>query len=364
MSALIAVSSLAVDYGRAQLARSEVQACADSAARAAASGISTSLSTARTRGKNVASFNEAAGNAIVLSDGDFVFGRWNAMTNVLDAATGSSIDAVQVTVSRTVELPCASTFGNANATVVARATARMPSTAGFTGYTGLDGVQFKNNAFVGSYRSSVTTNPATGTSTGKGNIASNGIVAFKNNGTVNGDVTLGPSGELEYNKNLTVTGQTITRPSALTAPADPAWNPTANPGGVPQSYSVNSITTLPGGTYWFTSLTLKKKLTFSGAVTMYVNGNIDMDESIATYSSLPSNLKIYQIGNNRVFDIKKDTQLVAEVQAPRSTLVGHNKLYFHGSGIFKSIEAKTNCEFFYDEDASSAGPSGGISLVK
>ncbi len=359
MSVLIGVCSLAVDYGRAQLVRSELQSTADGVARAAASGLSTSVTEAKRRARDLAAMNRADGAAITLTDADFAFGKWDADTNQIELG-GTPIDAVEVTARRTVSLAFGSMIGKTTTDVSASATARAATGSSFTGFIGLDGVEFKNNAFIGSYRSSVTMTPTQASSTGNGIVSSNVAVEFWNNATVHGDVVLGPTGNLIKHKNLIVTRSISKTPTAFTPPADPAWNESAsNPNNVPKAYSVSSNTSLPGGTYYFTSLTVNKRLTFTGPATVYVSGNIYTEDSIITYQNKPSNLKIYVLGTNRTIDLQKDISLYAEVQAPGAALISDsNQMFLYGKGIYRSIESKNNSEFYVDEDASG-GPSGG-----
>ena len=76
-------------------------------------------------------------------------------------------------------------------------------------------------------------------------------------------------------------GSTENLGSPLTGPVIPAWSPGTNPGSVPQSYTVTTQTTLPGGTYWFTSLTIRAQLSFSGPAVVYVNGQISQSATLA-----------------------------------------------------------------------------------
>lgn len=363
MGVLCAFVSLAVDMGRVQVAKSELRVAADAAARYAATGLSDN--TYRTKAQAVAAQNTCDGTAVTLLASDVETGTWS---NGAFTAGGSTPNAIRITARRiaargnAIELFFARVLGMRTCDVSASSIVRR-TTGGMRGFTGLDGIEFKNNAFIGSYQSSVTTNPSPGSSTGNGELQSNATVKFKNNATVNGNVTLGPGGDVESNNNLTISGSTVTQSSAHTAPALPTWSPVANPNGVPQNYTVNSNTTLPGGTYWFTSLNISKRLTFSGPATVHVNGNIWTDDSIVTYQSKAANLTIYQHGSSRTFDVDKDLTLVANVYAPGSDLTGNNKLHLHGSGVYKSILAKNNAEFFFDEEASGGSGSGGSSLT-
>jgi hypothetical protein len=361
-SVLVAFCSLAVDYGAAQLVRTELQGVADGAARAAAGGINVSVAEAKARARHVGSMNRAANQGVTFADADFRFGRWNSATNQLDV-NGTPIDAVEITARREATLVFGAMFGKGSVDVAAYATARAPTAGAFGGFVGLNGITFLNTAYIGSYRSTVTTTPTPASSTGKGIASSNVSVEFKNNADINGDVVLGPAGNLIKQNNFTVSGSVVNKPTEFTPPADPAWAPTSNPNGVPQNYTVTSDTVLPGGTYWFTSLTATKRLTFSGPAVLYINGNVTTDDDIVTYQNKPSNLRIYQLGANRTMTFEKQTSLYAEVQAPGSALVAKNNFYLYGAGMWQSIEAKNQAEFYFDEDASIAKPATGVTLV-
>ena len=362
-SVLVAFCSLAVDYGAAQLVRTELQGVADGAARAAAGGINTSIGEAKERARNVGRMNKAANQPITFADDDFRFGRWNNATHQLDV-NGTPIDAVEIRARRDVPLVFAAMFGRGSVDVAAYATARAPSAGAFGGLVGLNGITFWNNAYVGSYRSSVTTSPTPASSTGHGKVSSNVSVDFKNNADISGDVVLGPDGTLIKQNNFAVTGAVVNAPAAFTPPADPAWAPAPNPNGVPQNYTVSTNTILPGGTYWFTSLTATRRLTFSGPAVLYINGDVTTEDDIVTYQNKPSNLRIYQLGANRTMTFEKQTSLYAHVQAPGSALVAKNKFYLYGAGTWGSIEAKNMAEFYFDEDAGTASPATGITLVQ
>jgi hypothetical protein len=364
MVVLSAFVSLAVDLGRVQVAKTELRSVADAAARHATRGLSDSTYLAKAQ--DVATANTCDGVAVSLQSADVEAGTWS---NGTFTPGGSSPNSVRVTARRSaargnpISLAFGKVIGRSTCDVTAVSIA-MSSGGGTRGFIGLDGIEFKNNAFIGSYQSSVTTNPTSGSSTGNGMLQSNALIDFKNNATVSGNITLGPSGSIVNGNNLAITGTTTNQATAITAPAPPAWTPGANPNGVPQNYTVSSNTTLPGGTYWFTSLTVDKQLTFSGPATVYVNGNIWTDDSIVTYQSKPSNLKIYQLGANRTFDVEKDLTLVAEVYAPASVLNGKNKLNLHGNGLYKSITVKNNAELFYDEQSGGGASGGAVTLVK
>jgi hypothetical protein len=238
-----------------------------------------------------------------------------------------------------------------------------PGTPG--GFVGLTGITVKNSAFVASYNSSVTTTPTPAGANSNGGMGSNGTITGQNNNLIKGTVTLGPGGNIN---GITVTGGTNPVPANIAAPAMPTWSPAANPGGVSQNYTVSANTTLPGGTYWFTSLTLNKSLSFSGVATLIVNGDIVLDGALTAYNSVPSNLTIYQLGSGRSFaDDKNNMSVTGLIIAPGSSFTAKNGFVMKGDMTFNSIDAKNGFEMYYDEaivrpGVASSAPT--IALVK
>jgi Flp pilus assembly protein TadG len=94
--------SLAVDFGRAEVTKTELLRAADAAARYGALGLSLagSSSTALSYAQIVASANTADGSTVTLQSSDVVIGTWNSTTSKFTAG-GSSPNAVQVTAQRT-----------------------------------------------------------------------------------------------------------------------------------------------------------------------------------------------------------------------------------------------------------------------
>ena len=232
------------------------------------------------------------------------------------------------------------------------------------GFVGLDGISFKNNAFIGSYNANVTTSPSQASSTHKAKVLSNGNIDSQNNTTLDGDIVIGPAGSVTG--GMLPTGTTTKQPTPFGAPPDPSRPPGANPLNLPANYTHNTTTPLPGGTYWFTSLTLNRALSFSGPATVYVNGNIAAEnESITAHNMVPGNLKIYQIGNNRTFVATNDFELVGQVFVPRTDFTAKNKFLLRGTALFRTIDLMNNATIFLDELGMAAGAGGGgIALVR
>lgn len=114
---LLALASLAVDYGRAQLARTELYRLADASARAAALNLSNGRVSARQAAKQVALLNPVDESVLVLDDSDIEFGVWNPNNKTftpLPDSNSEGTNAVRVTASRSAQKgnPFKLTFGS------------------------------------------------------------------------------------------------------------------------------------------------------------------------------------------------------------------------------------------------------------
>lgn len=365
LTAMMGICSLAVDLGRVQLAKTELRRAADAAARAAVAYLPSDTTGGRNAAIAIAAANTVDGEPLVLQASDIVFGRWDSSTGVFDSSSGSP-NAVQVRAQRiasrgtAIPLTFARLLGKSSQDlVIEQTTVLVAGTA--EGITGLNSVSVGNNTFVSSYNSNTTISPSTSNHTSDGNLLSNGTIAGGNNSQLRGSVTLGPSG---YIAGFSITGGTTMQSSALAGPTSPAWAPGTNPGGIGQSYTSSGNTTLAGGTYWFTSLTVNGTLNFSGAATLYVNGNVDVNGTLAAYGDKPANLKIYMLGN-RTFgdDNDNNISITADIEAPSSTFYSKNNLVFRGRMVFSAIDVKNNASFFSDQAISSSS-DGNIATVQ
>jgi hypothetical protein len=286
--------------------------------------------------------------------GDVQVGSWNEQTRVF-TNNGTPRNAVRLSTVAVVPLMLGNVIQKPSVTVRATAVAKV---AGRGGMTSLNGFEFKNNGFVGSYDSSLTTTPTEASAGGNVSLATNGNIEFQNNGTINGDLLLGPGGSVDG--GWTITGTTTNQNTAIVPPAEPAWAPAANPGSITNGDYTHTGGTLLGGTYWFTSLTVNAPLTFSGPATVYINGNVTMDANnspITAYNSRPANLTIYQIGPDRTFTAKNNTTITAVVIAPRTAFEAQNKIDFYGQFVFSSVLLKNTANFFFDESAAPRSAS-------
>ncbi len=365
--------SLGVDLGRVQVAKAELQTAADAAARAAANALASGVSTAQQAAQGAAGENTCDGVAVVLTPAtDLSFGSWNASTKTFTAAASgqeATATALKVSLRRTstngIPLKFGAVLGKSTCDISATSIVTVTATGGgAVGFIGLNGLDFWTNTDFASYKSSVTTYPTT-CSGSKCIVKTNGTLSAWWNAALRGDLTLGPNGSTWG--TVYVTGSRIRLASPVVAPALPAWAPGSNPNGISQNYWVSHITTLPGGTYWFTSLNIDNNLSFSGPATIYVNGSVRIDSDLTAYNRIPANLRIYVLGSNRTFGDSwaSGVDIVAVILAPGANADFSFYPRFYGSAVFNSISARSYADFYYDETlGSTTSTTTTISVVK
>ena len=357
--AFVAIASLAVDLAHLRMVKSQLQFAADSASRSGVAGISTGSSAAKAI--SAAGLITVDGTPVVVNTADVVVGTWSGSAFT---AGGATPNAVKVTVGRTAargnatSLWWGSLFGKSSCdvTVSSIAYGRNQATAGFIGYAG---VYYKNNSFYGGYDSRVTTLPTQATATGTARLGSNSVMIGYMNNVLNGNAILGPTASSP--QGLQISGSTQVLSSILPIPSMPNWNPPT----AATDLVVSTATTLPGGYYWFNSITTTANLTFSGPSVVYVNGPISIDANFGPASGGPRDLFIYQYGTTTFGDgAYNGMNITANVIAPYSDFMTRNNLNYYGSGVFNTITTKNNANFYYDTNLGLADGSSIISTVK
>jgi hypothetical protein len=188
----------------------------------------------------------------------------------------------------------------------------------------------------------------------KARVGSNIFINGQNNNTLQGDAVLATNATVS---GITVNGNNLQEGAALPTPTMPAWSPP----GCTTDLVVSNDTVLPGGSYWYDSMTINANLTYSGPATVYVNGTVAVGGTLAPVSGKPGDLTIYQYGSNSFGDSASNgMDITANVIAPNSDFTTKNNLEYYGSGIFNSITTKNNADFFYD---TALGPADGSLIV-
>ena len=347
MAVVFGFASLALDFGRVQLAKTQLHIVADSAAKYAVRWVGAGATKAAQQANVVTNDNKVAGEKITFAAGDVQVGYWTYQNRTF-TANARPRNAVKLTHVKAVPLALGQLIGKQSSRVRATAVASCVPMS----IVGLNSINFKNNTFAASYDSSVQKNPNTSNYNSNVTLVSNGYIGEQNNGNVKGDCITGPAGSVD---TFAITGAIGKQGSAIPAPADPAWNPSSNPGGVVQNnYTHSNNAPLPGGTYWFSgTLRIHAKMRFNAPTTIYINGDVVQNDIVEAYQQTPANLKIYQIGAGRTWVASNDISMTAQVVAPRSDFTANNNWKFYGACIFHAITTRNNAEFYYDETLDS-----------
>jgi Flp pilus assembly protein TadG len=378
LGALTGFVSLAVDYGRAEMDKTELRSAVDAAARYAVVGLQTNSATAISNAQAVAAQNTVDTGSLVLLSSDVVVGTWASGTF---SSGGSSPNAVQVTGYRTaargtgVPLIWGQVFGvntvNLTATSIATYT---PASSGY-GLFGMSSIGFSNGTSIDSYNATAGSYSSS-TATSNGNIGTNGSGTIVGGSTIKGNFSYGPSSSYAINNGGSVTGtiSQLSSDASYPTPSAGTYSTTNNNSSIPASYlSGTSFTinngnsySMPAGTYYFTSFNVTGgTLTMQGAVTIYLNGQMNYTNGavINTYSTTPSNLTINGTSTGTI-SLAGGGQLYAHINAPQAPFAISNGGAFYGAVVAQSINITGGGGIHYDESSGTGGGSTGtVSVV-
>src|ERR1700733_10670142 len=104
MAVMCGIVSFAVDYGRVQTAKTELQRSADSAAHSGAMALPNGFAAATAEANAMVQANLVDGAAGTMDvSQDIQFGIWNAATRMFSLSSGTNTNAVKVTLVRTAQ---------------------------------------------------------------------------------------------------------------------------------------------------------------------------------------------------------------------------------------------------------------------
>jgi Flp pilus assembly protein TadG len=372
----IAIASLAVDYGRVQMGKTQLRIAADAAARAAVAHLGTSINNVQNAAVQAAALNSCDGTPITIdTNTDIDFLDWDTTNRTYTVLTGAArnyANAVRVTCRREGNNGVPLTFAwmagkyycNAHGSAVA---AIIPP--GY-GLVGLDFISLKGNSTASYWSSSGSVGGAAG------NVASNGNITSSGNAALAGTVWTLPG--------ATVSGVTANARRTLSAPLS---YPNGTSGSTtlasndnallpPGVYSggnwsiANGNYNIPAGNYLVKNLNVGSSGTMNllGAITIYVYGSVSMSGNTTTSKSLPVNFRIVLIHDPTTNNVPGSVQLAsnaslyADIYAPESaiTLSGNGTIY--GQVLGKSITMTGTSDIYYD--LSIAGNTNVTQLVQ
>jgi len=376
MTALTAFASLGVDLGRVQLAKTELERAADSAARYAATGASDGTATAKAIA--AAADNKVDGTPLVLQSGDI---QLITYSNGTYSVGGSSPNGVMITAKRvasrgtSIPLVFLKSIGgittcDMSATSIAVYNSGLPP----YGFVGISAVMLQNNTItVNSYDSGSG-------SYGGANILTHGYVATNGSMTMTGGVTVSKDIYMLAGQSLTANGSPSygTRQALTSALVFPSVS--SSPGGAANLGNVNAGTTLGSGstnTDYFAngvSLNAGQTLNINGPVTLYINGNCTLNGTVNVVNNLPQNFAIRMMSSAGV-NIQTTT-LYADIYAPQSPINLNSTANFYGRIIGSQLSVSGSSALHYDENlpalpgtpqappSSGSGAGNSISLIK
>lgn len=370
---LVGLVSLAVDLGRAQCAKTELQRAADAAARYGATGImdNTAISKATTS----ADENMVDGTPLVLSNSyadtpkDIELGNWDSTQSSKFSTSRTPINAVRVTARRTAARGTAIPLLFAK--VIGQSTCDLTCTAIATqnisdpNFIGLNGITAKNNVGV-AYDPRLGLPGASNIASGA-SIASNASISFNNNPSIQGQIILGPDGS--YNG---------TSPTPIHVPQMLSFPSTESPPSAASgSLSVNGTVHITGGgTLVYTSINLSNNSTliFDNPTTVYVTGDISFSQSgaIKPSSGLPVDLKIRMTGGASSYfggNNSNNVDVTGQIYAPDTDFIVKNTGTVSGTALFRTMSATNTLNLYYDYSQKSvvSGLSNtyrGVMMVK
>jgi Flp pilus assembly protein TadG len=368
MPLFVLCCAIGVDWGRVQLAKTELGSTADATARYAVTGLGDNSSLAKAN--YLAQLNSVDGSPVTFAAADVEVGTWDAASASF-APGGGAPNAVRVTARRTVPLPFGQFAGTPGVTITARAVARF-NVIGY-GLVGLNSLTMSGNSSA-SYAS------AGGASVGsQGNVASNGNITLGNSTTIRGNTYAGV-GMATTGGSVTGTRGTLT--GVLSFPnGDPgAYGPNnnddtnipswASPGGANFALQNSQSVTLPGGNYYVGNVSMSggSSVTFTGPATIYCYGTFTMSGNTQTSGNVAGNLKLVMVP--KPWDgsppgsvtIGSSAAFYGTIYAPQSdvSIGGTGDVY--GSVLGRTVNMSGTGSVIYDLSLNSQ--NGTLSLVQ
>ena len=382
MTAIIAIISLAVDFGHVQMVKTELRRAADAAARAGVSYLG-DYSSAQSQAITLAGLNAADGQSVVLQgdpSDDIEFGTWDDIGRVFSKRTGTdraNANAIRINARRiaannnAVQLGFSSLLGVKTCDVKASSVA-CTAPLDFV-IVGLNYVYMAGNS-TDSYWPNMP-----GVVGNAGNIGSNGDITCKGTSYIHGNAHPGIGHTVIGASN--VVGSTTPLNYTLSYPngnPSPYSNSNNDNNLIPKgcySSSTRSLSTgaknfnVPAGHYVLKDLSVGSSgsLTLTGAAVFYVYGTVDIKGTINTYQNLPQNFRLIMIPDPSTsaapgaVKLASGGTMTALIYAPQSPITFSASFEFYGQVVGLTIDMTGGSNVHYD---ASQAKNGGISIVQ
>jgi hypothetical protein len=372
---LLGFCSLAVDLGRVQAVKTELEIATDAAARAGAgnlpissTSISISVHALQTAAVNMAAQNNADGVPVTITSSNVNLYNWPSTTPLTGTAAVNA-NAVNVQASLAVPLLFAQVLGMPTATVHASSTAYLNTVTNY-GLVGTNTVQLQGGTgdLVDSYNSSLGPYGPTNMSN-QGSIAGD-IIEVNGGSTVNGNIYY-YGGTRPNTSGGTVNGTISTMSSQLSYPTPTIPPGCTNLGAV--SLTNGQSLTLNSGNYSATSMYLEGTSVLNvnatnGPVNLYMSGEWFCDSfpaggAINFTSTIPNNFHIYATTSDPVY-FRSGTIVYCVVDAPLSTVQVTYGGALYGSVIANTLFSDVGAAIHYDQALGVNGVTHNIEQVQ
>jgi hypothetical protein len=234
----------------------------------------------------------------------------------------------------------------------------------------------KNNSNIYGYNSADLSETGVPVSIGTLSIQ-DGTVIIGNNGTIAGDIYVGPEGSpgdvVQLGRHTDVAGEMFVMPQEYFLPAIAPPDYVASKGAI--SGKNVTLTASDSGKYTGITISNNGKLKIDGNVTLYVTGDIelnnnvemeiDSDASLKLYfdgditmknnaginnlSQIPAKAVLFGTGENQTIEIKNSNDLYSAIYAPNADVEVFNKIDIYGSIIVGSVDFKNSADIYYDK---------------
>jgi hypothetical protein len=378
LAVLFGFISLAVDLGRAQLVKTELQRAADAAARHAMNGYSQGVTVAVRNAQDAADDNLADGTPVLLdANQDVEFGNWDGVRRTfapLSGAARGNGNAIRVTARRVasrgnaVPLLFGKVVGVSQCDVAA--TAIIAVRRGYT-LVGIDSVLLSGVALIDSFDS---TNGAYSAAAARDRaiVASNGDIQLIGSPLIRGEAHAGTGQRIIGSATITGSSAPLAEPLVFPMPTvDPAYNNAAIHSILSSArdlnMSGNRTYNIPAGTYYVRNMSLGGNATMrlSGEVTFYVSGNVSLSGSIDVTGDRAADFKLRAVTAGTDVRISSATELYADIYAPGSDVVVGGSGDLYGTVVGKTLELSGRGGVHWDESVYPyGGRAGGIMLVR
>jgi hypothetical protein len=380
LTALCGFVSLAVDWGRVQLVKTQLQRTADAAARAAASQLASGITATQRAAVTWAGYNKADETPVIIdATNDVEFGVWDTHARTFTPLTGSarsSANAVRVWARRiaargtAVRLTFGALVGQPTCDVNAFAIAMAGKPAG-PGIVGIDTMNLdqKTQGYIDSYDSSQGAHSSSNSGS-SAVVASNSDINL-NASTIRGDVHPG-IGRSALGVGYFVSGgisnlsTPLSYPPVVIGAYDNSGLPAPYYNGTDFTITGNTTVTIPAGTYSVRDFLLTNNVTLSaaGPVTFYVSRNLDFDKvTVNAYQHRPGNF-VVKFVSGATMQVHKHASVEGDFYGPSIAFsIYDNNTAIFGRLICDNLQQTHHSTISQDISLTGAG-SGGISTVK